>query len=547
MGQKVHQDSTSGSGINGNSSEGVTLSNLVLPTEVCAAEARQEGGLARVWAHPLIALGVAWLVLVGLLRSTIVSMLTIWYGSNTYSYGFVIIPICAFLVWRKRKVLYDLQPTTSFVGIALFLLCAVMWLAGNIADVQVVEQFAFIGMMEALIWALLGTQAMRALRFPLLFLFFAIPAGESLVEPLQRLTAAFTVGAVRLSGIPAVQDGFLISTPSGDWKIAEACSGIRYLTSSVVVGTLVAGVLFSTWKRRILFVLISGLVPILANALRAYLIVVLAYVSNNRIATGVDHIIYGWMFFSLVTAILIGFALRWRQPEIESADSVPSVVQPLGPVTRDARLLWYVGFLILIAAAAISTANFLWSRVPPVQFAGKLWSEPPGWTAMPDPDHDWAPSFEAGESLMLRRGSREVSLYTAAYPMRRHGVELVNPGNAVGTSGDWKLLNSDYREAQITGEPVTVAEYWIASGGERRVVWMWYLSGNELTAKPQKIKLMQAVSRLVGQPAMVSLFAISSRVSSQPSEAINNLREFAQGMSFPSQSSAPHAPAAVLP
>ena len=108
----------------------------------------------------------------------------------------------------------------------------------------------------------------------------------------------------------------MISTPSGDWKIAEACSGIRYLTSSIVIGILFAGVALRSWKRRLALVSISPLVPILANAVRAYLIILLAYFSNNRIAAGVDHVMYGWLFFSLVTAIMIGVALRWREPEI---------------------------------------------------------------------------------------------------------------------------------------------------------------------------------------------------------------------------------------
>ena len=248
-------------------------------------------------------------------------MVHIWYDSNTYSYGFVIAPISAFLVWRRRAQLRFLHPETSLIGVALVLLFAVIWTAGNVADVQIAQQVAFIGLLDALVWTFFGNRVVRLLRFPLLFLFFMVPTGESLVGPLQQLTAAFTVNAVRLSGIPAVQDGFVISTPSGDWRIAEACSGIRYLTSSVVVGVLFAGVAFRSWKRRIVLVLISALVPILANALRAYLIVVLAYVSNNRIAAGIDHVVYGWLFFSLVTALLIGVALGWREPE-------PPLVQP---------------------------------------------------------------------------------------------------------------------------------------------------------------------------------------------------------------------------
>jgi exosortase A len=509
--------------------------SLSSTTSDCAGEAalRQGHQVADLWMQPLIGLGLAALVTGFLLRSTVSSMVSIWYGSNTYSYGLVVVPVCAFLVWRRRTQLYNLRPTTSYVGVALFLLGAVIWLAGNIADVQVVQQFALIGMMQALIWAFMGTQIVRVLRFPLLFLFFAVPAGESLVEPLQRLTAVFTVNAVRLSGIPAVQDGFVLSTPSGDWKVAEACSGIRYLTSSIVIGVLVAGVVFRSWKRRIFFVLISAVVPILANALRAYLIVVLAYLSNNRIAAGVDHIVYGWVFFSLVTAILIGLALRWRQPEALPTSPPPSSVIAPSASTSNTRLLWCMGVVIFIAASATLVADFLWSRTPPDQATSRMWSAPPNWLAGADPDPAWPPSLGIIESQAFTKGSSEVSLYIASYPMKRRGVELINSLNAVGTSGEWKLLDSGYREAMVSGKPVTVAEYWIGSARQHRLVWMWYLSGDQLTAKPYRIKWMQAESRLAGRPENAFLFAISTSVNDESAGAPNKLSEFAQGMSFP--------------
>jgi exosortase A len=520
---------------------GVSLTNFSSTTSDCPVEPglRQGHQFADLWIQPLIGLGLAALVIGFLFRSTISSMVSIWYGSSTYSYGLVVVPVCAFLVWRRRAQLSGLQPTASYAGVALFLLCAMMWLAGNIADAQVVQQVAFIGMIEALIWAFLGAQIIRVIAFALLFLFFAVPAGESLVEPLQRLTAAFTVNAVRLSGIPAVQDGFVLSTPSGDWKVAEACSGIRYLTSSVVVGVLVAGVVFRSWRRRIAFVLISALVPILANALRAYLIVVLAYLSNNRIAAGVDHIIYGWIFFSLVTATLIALALRWREPEVPPADLASSSLVAPSESTWNTHLIWCMGGIILIAIFTTLVADFLWSRVPPNQPMATIWSAPSNWLAAADPDPDWAPSFENIESEAFTKDSREVSLYIASYPMKRRGVELVNSLNAVGTSGQWKLLNTGFREARISAKPVTVAEYLIASGGQHRLVWMWYLSGDELTAKPYRIKLMQAQSRLVGRPANVFLFAISTAVNQEPAEALRNLREFAESMSFPNLTGSP--------
>jgi len=463
-------------------------------------------------------------------------MVSIWYGSDTYSYGFVVVPICAFLVWRRRRQLRTLRPTTSYVGLALLLVFAVLWVGGNVADVQVVQQFAFVGLVGALVWTFLGTRAVRVLRFPLLFLFFAVPAGESLVGPLQQFTAAFTASALQFSGIPVVQDGFVLSTPYGDWRIAEACSGIRYLTSSIVVAVLFAGVVFRSWKRRIALIVISALVPILANAARAYLILLLAYLSNNRIASGVDHVVYGWIFFSLVTATLIGTALRWREPDIPQASSVQiSLDPPLVPV-RVSRLLWHTAIVIVIVVSASSTADFLWARPARNRPVASLSSAPAGWLATADPDNDWTPHFESIESETsgtFTKGSREVSLYIASYTVKRRGVKLVNPSNAVGMHGEWTLLRNDSRKVLMAGRAASVSQYLAARGGERRIVWMWYSTGDYLTASPWRLKAMQAESRLFGRPERVYLFAISSRIGSEPSQAIDALTDFVRQMSFP--------------
>jgi exosortase A len=489
-----------------------------------------------LWIHSLTALALAGLITAILLRSTASSMVKIWYGSSTYSYGFVVVPICAFLVWRCRKLLKALDPAPSLVGLGLLLLCTVIWVAGNVADVQVIQQFAFIGMLDALVWAVLGSSAVRILRFPLLFLFFAVPAGQSLVGPLQRLTAAFAVNAVRFSGIPAVQNGLVISTPSGDWRIAEACSGIRYLTSSVLIGVLFAGIAFRSWKRRLALIVLSALVPILANAVRAYLIILLAYVSNNRIATGVDHIMYGWVFFSLVTAVLIGLAMRWREPPVSHAGPASRPGPPVLATARVTRLSWCVIAAVLIVLSASTTADFLWSRTPANQPIEKLWAPPAVWLPSEGPDHDWTPHFEtnqAGTAETFTNGQREVSLYIVSFPVKRRGVELVNSSNAVEASAEWDLLNSDSREVTMAGKPLTVAEYWIVRGAQHRVVWMWYLAGNELTSKPYEVKLMQAESRLAGRPQNVSLFAVSAVFRSEPTQAVDDLSTFVRDMSFP--------------
>src|SRR5206468_602671 len=52
-----------------------------------------------------------------------------------------------------------------------------------------------------------------------------------------------------------------------------------------------------------------------ANWVRAYLIVLLAHLSSNRIAVGVDHLIYGWIFFGVVIGLMYMIGRRWAEPD----------------------------------------------------------------------------------------------------------------------------------------------------------------------------------------------------------------------------------------
>ncbi|MEO0975599.1 MAG: exosortase A, partial [Pseudomonadota bacterium] len=169
-----------------------------------------------------------------------------------------------------------------------------------VGAVQVVEQFAFVLAFNAVLIAVLGLSVARQMIFPMGFLFFAVPFGEFAIPHLMEFTAWFTVAAIELTGIPVYRDGYFLTIPKGDFEIAKACSGIRYLIASFSLGTLYAYLTYNSLSRRVAFVVFSLALPIFANGLRAYGIVMLAHLSDMRIAVGVDHIIYGWLFFGVV-------------------------------------------------------------------------------------------------------------------------------------------------------------------------------------------------------------------------------------------------------
>lgn len=62
--------------------------------------------------------------------------------------------------------------------------------------------------------------------------------------------------------------------------------------------------MYHTLWKRLVFIALSAIVPMLADGLRAYMIVMIGHLSEMERATGVYHLIYGRFFFGIVTFIL---------------------------------------------------------------------------------------------------------------------------------------------------------------------------------------------------------------------------------------------------
>ena len=263
------------------------------------------------WRRALLLLAVVLLAILGLYRHTAVGMVSIWARSETYTHGFVVPLISLWLIWRIRSDLLALQPRPSPSAWLLLAVMAAVWLAGDLVAVNVVTQLALVLLIILAVPAVLGWQVARRMAFPLGFLLFAVPAGDFLLPQFMEWTADFTVLALRWSGIPVYREGLQFIIPSGAWSVVEACSGIRYLIASLVVGCLFAYLSYRSLGKRLAFIGVAILVPLVANWLRAYMIVMIGHLSGNELATGVDHLIYGWVFFGVVILLMLLLGARW--------------------------------------------------------------------------------------------------------------------------------------------------------------------------------------------------------------------------------------------
>jgi exosortase A len=479
------------------------------------------------WRSALVWAVLAWLAALVLFRQTAWLIGETWSSSRTFSHGFLILPIFLYLVWIRRGPLLALRPKPSYWMLGGVALLAGVWLVGNLGDVNVVEQFALVAMLEAILWAVLGTAVVRVLWFPLLFLFFAVPFGETAIGPLQDFTAHFAVACLKLSHVPVILENRTISVPSGPWVVAEACSGIRYLISSLVLGLVYASLMYRSRRRRALFVLASVIVPVVANGFRAYGIILLANLTNNRVAVGVDHILYGWIFFTVIQLLLFTVGLRWREAGWTEPTEGEIRGNGLPQQSGGSRAIAAAALCAMVVAAwAPGARGYLWKRADGVSPQPSLVVNAP-WQQIPVYYRDWAPELNTSSEFRgsYASGGHTVDVYLARFSGRQ-GVELVSGYNQISNPRAWTLMSSGFRNVTVNGQRTRVSWDVMQSGMGPRMVWMWYWTGEKPTSDPMQVKLAQTKARLLGKPLTIAVMTISTQFLGGPDEGAEQLQEF---------------------
>lgn len=467
--------------------------------------------------------------------STARSMVAIWGRSDTFAHGYVIVPISIWLVWRRRDDLAALDLRPNFFVLALLALAGFGWLLGQLAGAGVVQQFALVLMIPLLVWTILGSQIVWSLAFPLFFLLFAVPFGEFLEPLLMEYTADFTVFALRLTGIPVYREGQFFTLPSGSWSVVEACSGLRYLIASLTLGVLYAYLTYRSFARRAIFVALSVIVPIVANWLRAYMIVMIGHLSGMKYAVGIDHLIYGWLFFGIVMLILFWIGSFWR----EDLEPHPAAPVSASLAKRDQPALAAIMSATIVAAMMVAVwpvAAVHLEGTGPYPAPALLAPPPAGdWQPVAGRLTDWTPHFSNPRvqiNQTYARDAARVGLYIGYYRNQRKGAELITSQNALVSSNDreWGNIGERRRSLVFESQEIPSIESRLRGQSARLLVWRSYWVDGRFTVNQYWAKLLQAKATLSGRGDDGAVVIIYAPYADQPQAAERAMQEFGNAM-----------------
>lgn len=234
-----------------------------------------------------------------------------WVRMPDFSHGFLIPIVSLYFVYERRKPLSVLTPSTSWAGFGLLVFGILLYLLGNLATEFFTMRFSMLVVLGGIILFLLGKEYFKALLFPLVFLIFMIPIPSVLMDkitfPMQLFASKVAARSLDLIGIPVLREGNIIQLANTSLEVAEACSGIRSLISLLALSVVFAYFSQNTTWKRIVLVLSTFPIAIIANAARVAGTGILAHHYGDQVAQGFFHGFSGWILF--VVAFICLFAV----------------------------------------------------------------------------------------------------------------------------------------------------------------------------------------------------------------------------------------------
>lgn len=446
---------------------------------------------AKTFALIASMLGI-WLLLYG---DAIQSAIRIWYVSEVFSHGFFIIPGALYLVWRERRQLDPGKIEPNYATLLLIFPLLFTGLFAYVGDIQVLQHLSAFTVLPVIIWGIIGNRLALQLWFPLLFILFSIPVGEELVPTLQRYTADLSVWMLGLTSLPVYNTGLYIEIPQGRFVVAEACSGIRFFIGSIVFGALFSHLTFQRFSFKLGFVLLSVVVPVLANALRVFGIVLAGYFSDMKVAAGADHIIYGWVFFAIVLFLLIvtGEFIKKFEPPLPA----PSKSEETGKADWKALNHSLTAFIAVFLVFVFWKYSFIDTQAPALSSALEhAWLEEHSTAAG---GADWQPVFDGQSDAYTGRLKGQVAPVDIAlywYAGDADGQELVASRNRLFDVEEWSHEGS-FSHQSDEGETLKVLDV-VGVRGQKRLISYFYMIDGQVLTSAVKSKLLQTWDKTFG-------------------------------------------------
>jgi exosortase len=380
-----------------------------------------------------------------------------WSLYPQYSYGWFVVPLAGFLLWKR----WPDRPTPAPPGfprlwMVLGLAAVIGLAAGRLLNsanedwrlAKALGAVSVVGISLAIPYLSGGRPWLVHFGFPILFAMTALPWAkpfeDQLTNRLMPLVAAISVDSLWILKIPALRQGNLIQLNTGMLGVDEACSGIRSLQGTIMAALFLGEYLRLTSFRRVFMLVVGVFFAFACNVGRALILAIIA-AKNGIAAVDVWHdsagltILLACVVGLWILGLLLASNQRRRKAlkalEISMATGMPVHV----PVSEAGKVPAFVPparwvMSCLVAFICLETAREGWFRL---HEAGKIYH--PLWRM------DWKQLPAGNENYEIPKRIAEILGYDSGIAQAWTGEDGLS---WIGYGFRWERGNDFIRDVQ---------------------------------------------------------------------------------------------------
>jgi exosortase D (VPLPA-CTERM-specific) len=449
----------------------------------------------------LFALAVFAGVVLGVWRS-LDPLLSAW-SQEEYSHAWFILPLSALILAQRFRTVRlggSSLPGILVVIVSLFIMLFA-WATGSYTASIYGAILGVIGF----VWSSVGTEAMKRLAAPLIYLFFMVPLPLSIYlstsAEMQLLSSKLGMVLISLFQVPAMLDGNIIILASAKLEVAEACSGLRYLFPLISFAFLTSMLVEDRFWKKALLIVSSVPIAIVLNAGRIAMIAVLLERFGIDTSTGSAHAFEGFAVFFLCILLLfleVWFLLRIGQPRGRFVLSDLLLLDSMGmqrlmawPISRASLL---AGVMLLAGTGVVATLPARTEIIPPRQPLALFPMDFKGWHGTPQTlDGDSLNALGLTDYVLADytheasdRGS--LNFYVAYYASQRAGIHAHSPQLCI-PGGGWSIISQSLMTISLPdGDSINANRVVIEKRGLRQIVYYWFEERGRHIAEESALK-----------------------------------------------------------
>jgi exosortase len=270
---------------------------------------------------------MAWIAFVGLgalvFGSFFREIFHAWLHDENYSFGILIPPLVAFLVWSRRGRILNQEASEWLPGLLLVLVgCSLQVLASGTGTL-LESGAALIIVTLGCVGYLWGKRRLAVITGPILLLLLMVPLPAYAVGELSwylQSGASTASGAILgFLGVPVYQDGNLLRLPNYILEVKQACSGSRSIFALLALAFAIGLTSKSKSWIRVLLIVAAPLLALAANVVRIVGTGLIARKWGNLAANESLHEAWGIAVFLMAVLGLVGIQSLLRRVYCKNA------------------------------------------------------------------------------------------------------------------------------------------------------------------------------------------------------------------------------------